>query len=261
MPPSEPRELTLQRRLGVFSATTIISGSMIGSGIFIAPSIMAGYIASPCIWLGLWIAGGVLTLLGALSYAELSAMMPRAGGQYVFLREAFGPRVAFLYGWTFFLVIQTGFNAAVAIAFAKFLGGVGLRAGELDVVFSIGAFALSRAQIVAVLVIALLTWVNGQGLREGAVVQNVFTVMKIGAIVLLAIGAFASGKGSLDHFASKGAFELGPKGVALGLSAAMGVAMSKALFATTRGTRSRLPRKKSASRSAICLARSLRARS
>ena len=222
---------TLARRLGVFSATTIIAGSMIGSGIFIAPSIMAGYIVSPGVWLGLWVIGGALTLLGALSYAELSAMMPHAGGQYVFLREAFGPRVAFLYGWTFFLVIQTGFNAAVAIAFAKFLGGVGLRAGEADVVLSIGAFALSRAQIVAVLVIAVLTWINGRGLREGALVQNVFTVVKVGAIVLLALVAFASGKGSSGHFLSTGGLELGPKGVALGLSAAMGVAMSKALFA------------------------------
>jgi APA family basic amino acid/polyamine antiporter len=222
---------TLARRLGVFSATTIIAGSMIGSGIFIAPSIMAGYIASPPVWLGLWVIGGALTLLGALSYAELCAMMPHAGGQYVFLREAFGPRVAFLYGWTFFLVIQTGFNAAVAIAFAKFLGGVGLRAGEADVVVSIGAFALSRAQIVAVLVIAALTWINGRGLREGALVQNVFTVMKVGAIALLALVAFASGKGSTDHFVSTGGRGLGPQGVALGLSAAMGVAMSKALFA------------------------------
>src|SRR5579862_7328621 len=160
-------ERALGRRLGVFTATTILVGSMIGSGIFIAPSIMAGYVASPAIWMGLWLLGGGLTLLGALSYAELSAMMPRAGGQYVFLREAFGSRVAFLYGWTFFLVIQTGFNAAVAIAFAKFLGGMGLRAGEADIVLSIGSLAISRAQIVAVLVIALLTWVNERGLREG----------------------------------------------------------------------------------------------
>ncbi len=231
MATSESSAPALERRLGVFSATTIIVGSMIGSGIFIAPSIMAGYIASPAVWLGLWLAGGGLTLLGALSYAELSAMMPRAGGQYVFLREAFGPRVAFLYGWTFFLVIQTGFNAAVAIAFAKFLGGMGLRAGEADIVLSIGAFAISRAQIVAVLVIALLTWVNERGLREGALVQNVFTVMKVGAIALLALVAFASGKGSADHFASTGGLALGPRGAALGLSAAMGVAMSKALFA------------------------------
>src|SRR6516162_10283936 len=135
---------TLERRLGVFSATTI----------FIAPSIMAAYVAAPGVWLGLWLIGGVLTLLGALSYAELCAMMPHAGGQYVFLREAFGPRLAFLYGWTLFLVIQTGFNAAVAIAFAKFLAGVGVHAGENDLLLAAGPFTLSRAQVVATAVIA-----------------------------------------------------------------------------------------------------------
>jgi basic amino acid/polyamine antiporter, APA family len=222
---------TLERRLGVFSATTLIVGSMIGSGIFIAPSIMAGYIATPGIWLGLWLLGGALTLLGALSYGELCAMMPQAGGQYVFLREAFGPLVAFLYGWTLFLVIQTGINAAVAIAFAKFLGGVGLHAGESDVVWSAGWFALSRAQLVAVGVIAVLTWLNAQGLREGALVQNVFTVLKVGAIALLVAIAFGSGKGSFAHFSPWLGAHLGPKGLQMGLFAAMGVAMSKALFA------------------------------
>jgi basic amino acid/polyamine antiporter, APA family len=227
-----PREPTrLERRLGAFSATTIIVGSMIGSGIFIAPSIMAGYIAAPGVWLGLWVAGGVLTLLGALSYAELAAMFPSAGGQYVFLREAFGPRVAFLYGWTLFLVIQTGFNAAVAIGFAKFLGGVGLRAGESDVVLSLGGYTLSRAQVVAVAVIAVLTAVNARGLREGALLQNVFTVLKVGAIAVLATTSLASGKGSLSNFArDAGAPALGPRGLELGLFGAMGVAMSKALF-------------------------------
>src|ERR1700689_2525232 len=136
---------TLERRLGGFSATTLIVGSMIGSGIFIAPSIMASYVATPGIWIGLWLVGGALTLLGALAYGELCAMMPHAGGQYVFLREAFGPTVAFLYGWTLFLVIQTGFNAAVAIAFAKFLGGLGLRVGEDDPGLSLGGGGLSRA--------------------------------------------------------------------------------------------------------------------
>jgi len=222
---------TLERRLGLFSATTLIVGSMIGSGIFIAPSIMASYVASPGIWLGLWLLGGALTLLGALSYGELCAMMPQAGGQYVFLREAFGPLVAFLYGWTLFLVIQTGINAAVAIAFAKFLGGVGVQAGENDVVWSAGHFALSRAQLVAVGVIVVLTWVNAQGLREGALVQNVFTVLKVGAIALLVAIAFGSGKGSFTHFAPWLGTRLGPKGLQMGLFAAMGVAMSKALFA------------------------------
>jgi basic amino acid/polyamine antiporter, APA family len=226
-----PAVPTLERRLGTFSATTIIVGSMIGSGIFIAPSIMASYVATPGVWLGLWLVGGVLTLLGALSYAELCAMMPRAGGQYVFLREAFGPRLAFLYGWTFLLVIQSGFNAAVAIAFAKFLGGVGLRAGETVVLLSTRVFTISRAQAVAVVVIGLLTWVNARGIREGALVQNVFTVLKVGAIVLLAVLGLASGRGSLSHFAPVLGTELGPRGSALGFLAAAGVAMSKALFA------------------------------
>src|SRR5580700_9340603 len=221
----------LDRRLGVFAATAIIVGSMIGSGIFIAPSIMAAYVATPGTWLGLWLVGGALTLLGALAYGELCAMMPHAGGQYVFLREAFGPLVAFLYGWTFFLVIQTGINAAVAIAFAKFLGGVGLRVGEQDVVLTVGAFALSRAQIAAVLVIGALTWVNMRGVREGAMVQNVFTGLKVGALVLLALAAFASGKGSLSHFVPLLGTSVGTEGVELGFLAAMGVAMSKALFA------------------------------
>jgi APA family basic amino acid/polyamine antiporter len=223
---------TLERRLGVFSATTLIVGSMIGSGIFIAPSIMASYVATPGIWLGLWLIGGVLTLLGALSYAELCAMMPHAGGQYVFLREAFGSVVSFLYGWTLFLVIQTGFNAAVAIAFAKFLGGVGLHVGENDVVLAVGGHVvLSRAQLVAVAVIALLTWINARGVREGALVQNVFTVLKVGAVALLVVVGFGSGKGSFSNFGPVVAAHLGPKGVEMGLLAAMGVAMSKALFA------------------------------
>jgi APA family basic amino acid/polyamine antiporter len=221
----------LERRIGVFSATAIIVGSMIGSGIFIAPSIMAGYVTTPGTWLGLWLVAGGLTLVGALAYGELCAMMPHAGGQYVFLREAFGPLVAFLYGWTFFLVIQTGINAAVAIAFAKFLGGVGLRVGEQDIALSIGAFALSRGQIVAVLVIGLLTWVNMRGVREGALVQNVFTALKVGALVLLAAAAFGGGKGSLSHYSPLFGTAVGEKGIELGFLAAMGVAMSKALFA------------------------------
>jgi basic amino acid/polyamine antiporter, APA family len=226
-----PAASVLERRLGVFSATTIIVGSMIGSGIFIAPSIMAAYVAAPGVWLGLWLVGGALTLLGALSYAELSAMMPHAGGQYVFLREAFGPRLAFLYGWTLFLVIQTGFNAAVAIAFAKFLGGIGVRAGENDVLLRAGAFTLSRAQAVAVGVIALLTWVNARGVREGALVQNIFTVLKVGAIAMLVVVGFASGKGAFSHFRPILGTQLGARGLQLGLLSAIGVAMSKALFA------------------------------
>jgi APA family basic amino acid/polyamine antiporter len=220
----------LERHLGFPSATALIVGSMIGSGIFIAPSIMADYVATPGAWLGLWILGGLFTLLGAVSYAEPCSMMPNAGGQYVFLREAFGKRVAFLYGWTLFLVIQTGFNAAVAIAFAKYLAGVGIRAGEQDVVMSIGAIAVSRAQIVAVLVVAFLTWVNVRGVREGATLQNVMTVLKVGAIALLVGVGCSSSKGSMSHFSPVVGTALGPRGASMGFLAAAGVAMSKALF-------------------------------
>jgi APA family basic amino acid/polyamine antiporter len=221
----------LERRLGVFTATTLIVGSMIGSGIFIAPSIMAGLVATPGVYLGLWVVGGLLTLLGALAYAELAAMLPQAGGQYVYLREAFGPRWAFLYGWTVFVVIQTGFNAAVAIAFAKFLGGLGLAVGEKDLVVALGSFTLSRAQVVAVLVIALLTVVNARGVREGAWVQDLFTIAKVAAVVMLVVLGFGSGKGSFANFTPLVGTQLGKAGLQMGFLAAVGVAMSKALFA------------------------------
>src|SRR5438270_7040946 len=219
----------LERRLGVFSATTLIVGSMIGSGIFLAPSIMASLVPVPGVYLGLWLVGGALTLFGALAYGELCAMMPKAGGQYVFLREAFGPLVGFLYGWTVFLIIQSGFNAAVAIAFSKFLGGVGLHLGEADIIFKVGFFSLSRAQLVAVAIIAILTWVNCIGVEAGAFVQNLFTVLKVGAIALLVLIGFFSDKGSFANFHPLVGAELGPMAVNMTFLAAVGVAMSKAL--------------------------------
>jgi APA family basic amino acid/polyamine antiporter len=223
---------SLERSLGIFSATTLIVGSMIGSGIFIAPSIMAGLIATPGVYLAMWLIGGALTLLGALSYGELCAMMPRAGGQYVFLREAFGPMTAFVYGWTVLLVIQSGFNAAVSIAFAKYLGVLLPAVGESTVLFRLGSYALSSAQLVAVGVIVVLTWVNIRGVKEGAFIQNVFTVLKLGAIALLIVVGFSSSKGSTDHFRPLWGTELGPAGLATGgFLAAAGAAMSKELFA------------------------------
>src|SRR5574341_497961 len=115
-------EARLVRGLSLFDATTILVGSVIGSGIFFAPSIMAAYVETPGLLLGLWALGGVLTLCGALAYAEMAAAFPHAGGQYVYLREAFSPLAGFLYGWTFLLAINTGLVAAVAVAFAKTLG-------------------------------------------------------------------------------------------------------------------------------------------
>ena len=149
----------LVRGLGLFDATTIIVGSVIGSGIFVAPSIMAAYVQTPGLLLGLWVVGGVLTLFGALAYAELAAAMPHAGGQYVFLGRAFGRLWGFLYGWTFLVAINTGFIAAVAVAFAKYLGVFLPAIGEGTVLFDVGR-PFTSAQAVALAVIVLLTWLT-----------------------------------------------------------------------------------------------------
>lgn len=181
----------LLQGLKLFDATTIIIGSMIGSGIFIVSADMSRQLRSPGLLLSAWVVTGVMTVLAALSYGELAAAMPRAGGQYVFLREAFGPLFGFLYGWTLFLVIQTGTIAAVVVAFAKFLGLFlpWISASRILVSLPFG-YSLSSQQLVAILVIALLTAVNCKGLREGATVQNIFTVAKVGGLLVLVFMGF-----------------------------------------------------------------------
>src|SRR6187431_3136360 len=170
-PPSHGRSaMTLDteftRGLGLFDSTMVVIGSMIGSGIFLVSADMGRTIGSPGWLLFAWVLSGALTIVGALSYGELAAMMPRAGGQYVYLREAFSPLVGFLYGWTLFLVIQTGTIAAVGVAFSRFLGVFLPSVAEDHYLISpihltTGyALSLSTAQLVAVLLIALLTWSN-----------------------------------------------------------------------------------------------------
>ena len=222
----------LQRKLGLLDATTLLVGSMIGSGIFIAPSLMAKNVAAPGVYLGLWVLGGAWTLLGAFSYGELAAMMPQAGGQYVYLRRALGPLMGFLYGWTLLLVIQSGFAAAVSIAFAKYLGIFLPFIGETKVLLRFGGMSISSAQLTAVGVIALLTWINTRGVETGAQVQNLFTVLKVGALLLLTLLGFAIGRGSFDNFAPLWSGEVPhvPGAVEAGFLAALGVAISKALF-------------------------------
>ena len=229
--PATAAEPRLVRGLGLFDATTIIVGSVIGSGIFFAPAIMAGYLQTPGLLLGLWVLGGVLTLFGALSYGEMAAALPRAGGQYVFLSEAFGPLWGFLYGWTFLLAINTGFVAAVSVAFAKNLGFFLPGIGEANVLFSAGRFVFSTAQAVALVVIVALTWLNVTGLRTGALVQNVFTVAKVAAVAALVVLAIATGRGATANFTPVFGVALGVEGVKVGLLAAMAGAMAKALFA------------------------------
>jgi APA family basic amino acid/polyamine antiporter len=177
----------LIRALGPIDATMIVIGSMIGSGIFITSAESSRLSGAPGWLLLAWAVAGVMTITGALCCSELATMMPGAGGVYVFLREAFGPSVGFLYGWTLFLVIQTGTIAAVAIAFAKFLGVfVPAVSPEKYLVapVSLGHYAisLSTEQSVAICLIALLTWTNTRGLEVGKIVQNTFTFAKTAAL-------------------------------------------------------------------------------
>ena len=179
----------LQRGLGLLDATMIVMGSMIGSGIFITSAESARLIGAPGWLLLAWAVAGLMTITGALCCSELATMMPRAGGVYVFLRNAYGPSLGFLYGWTLFLVIQTGTIAAVAIAFAKFLGvfvpAVNSNNYLLPPVAFAGGYAisLSTEQLVAIALIALLTWTNTRGLEVGKIVQNTFTLAKTAALV------------------------------------------------------------------------------
>ena len=175
-------------RLNLFDATMIVVGSMVGSGIFIVPAEMTRLLGSPGWLLVAWLLTGLLTVSGAVVYGELAGMFPRAGGQYVFLREAFSPLWGFLYGWTLFTVIQTGTIAAVAVAFARFTGVVWPVIAEdnyLIAPVSLGArhaISLSTAQLMALLVIAGLTWANIHGLRYGKWLQNTLTVAKVAAL-------------------------------------------------------------------------------
>jgi basic amino acid/polyamine antiporter, APA family len=182
-----------KRGLGLYDSTMVVVGSMIGSGIFIVSADMARTIGSAGWLLAAWLLTGVLTVVGALSYGELAAMMPRAGGQYVYLREAFSPLWGFLYGWTLFLVIQSGTIAAVSVGFARFFGVLWPWIGEdrylvAPIHLSEGyALSLSTTQLVALLLIALLTWTNTRGLDYGRIVQNVFTTAKTGALLALVL--------------------------------------------------------------------------
>jgi APA family basic amino acid/polyamine antiporter len=217
---------------------------MIGSGIFLVPADMARQLGSPGWLLVAWVVTGVLTVTAALTYGELAAMMPRAGGQYVYLREAFSPLWGFLYGWTLFLVIQTGTIAAVAVAFGRFLGVLWPAIAEdhyliAPVHLSTGyALSLSTAQLVGVLLIALLTWTNTRGLQYGRIVQNVFTTAKTGALIgLIAAGLLLGWSATAVHGNFGALWEArGQVDVAQGLSAATAFGLFVALCVSQTGS-------------------------
>src|SRR5438105_4102728 len=205
--PAQNAELV--KGLGLTSATTLVMGSMIGSGIFIVSADIARMTDSPALLIAAWMVTGFMTITGALCYGELAAMMPKAGGQYVFLREALGPMWGFLYGWTLFLVIQTGTIAAVGVAFGKFLGyffpavsadnwilhiakvppiPVGpMVLGNMDV-------GLNTQNLVAIVMVVALSVMNVFGVKTGAIVQNVFTIAKVSALFALVVLGLTIGR-------------------------------------------------------------------
>jgi len=231
------------RGLNLFDSTMVVVGVMIGSGIFIVSADMSRLINSPGWMLMAWVLTGVLTLTAALSYGELASMLPHAGGMYIYLREAFSPLWGFLYGWTFFTVIQTGTIAAVAVAFARFLSIVYPPVAESHYLIepihlSSGyAVSLSTAQLVAILVIAVLTWTNSRGLEYGKIVQNLFTTAKTVALAALILaGLFLGWNSTAVHVNFTDMFRLGAFDPSLGVGAASFYGLVVALCVAQSGS-------------------------
>jgi APA family basic amino acid/polyamine antiporter len=178
--------------LGLFDATMIVAGSMIGSGIFIVSADITRNVGSAGWLIAVWLITGFMTLTAALSYGELSAMFPKAGGQYVYLKEAFNPLAGFLYGWSFFAVIQTATIAAVGVAFSKFAGYFipALELADANIIAQIGIFKFYPAQLVSIVLIVFLTYINTKGIQGGKMIQTVFTVIKLVSIFGLIVFGF-----------------------------------------------------------------------
>ena len=196
----------LPKKLGLLDTTMLVAGSMVGSGIFLVTGQMARDVNGVGWLLLAWGVTALITIAAALSYGELAAMMPQAGGQYVYLREGLSPFWAFLYGWTLFFILQTGLIDAISIGFARYLGVLWPKVSETAYLvppIPLGAhyaLSLSTTQIVAMLLIALLTWVNTKGIDYGKLVQNVFTLSKLGALaVVIAFGLLIGRKASVIH--------------------------------------------------------------
>jgi basic amino acid/polyamine antiporter, APA family len=197
----------LAKGLRLFDSTTIVMGSMIGSGIFIVSAEIAREVGSPGLLLLSWVLSGLMTVIAAITYGELAAMMPRAGGQYVYLRESLGPLWGFLYGWTLFLVIQTGTIAAVAVAFGKFVGIFVPWVSDGNILLNLGSvgpashavpLTFSSQQLIAILALGFLALINVFGVRTGAWVQNIFTTLKVAALLgLIALGLWWGGSHSV----------------------------------------------------------------
>ncbi len=179
-----------KKELGLLDGTMLVVGSMIGSGIFIVSADIVRQVGSAG-WLTLiWVLTGVITVIAAVSYGELSAMFPKAGGQYVYLKEAYNKLIAFLYGWSFFAVIQTGTIAAVGVAFSKFAAYLFPALSDENVLFSVSNFKLNAAQIVSIITIIFLTYLNSRGVKDSKMLQTVLTIIKIASLIGLIVFGF-----------------------------------------------------------------------
>ncbi|MGC8814622.1 MAG: APC family permease [bacterium] len=192
----------MKNKINLFDATNIVVGSIIGSGIFLVPSIIANYLPNGWYMIGLWILGGLITIAGALTYAEISNKIPEQGGQYVYLRELYNSFIGFLFAWTLFFVIQSGTIAAVAIAFTKYLGTFFNFISENNYIINTNFFKLNSAQVIAIISIWILTYINIRGIKLGALFQNVFTISKVLAIIILIILAFSYKNGTFNNLNS-----------------------------------------------------------
>lgn len=182
-----------KRELGLLDGTMLVVGSMIGSGIFIVSSDMVRQVGSAGWLIAIWGLTALLTIVAAVSYGELSAMFPKAGGQYVYLKEAYGKLIGFLYGWSFFSVIQTGTIAAVGVAFSKFAAYLYAPLSEKNIIFEAGNFQLHAAQIVSIVTIVFLTYINSRGVKNSKILQTILTIIKILSLFGLVIFGFALG--------------------------------------------------------------------
>ncbi|MGY3054843.1 APA family basic amino acid/polyamine antiporter [Pedobacter sp. UYEF25] len=186
----QAEEHSFVRALGLFDGTMLVVGSMIGSGIFIVSSDIARQVGSAGWLIAIWVVTAIVTMIAAVSYGELSAMFPNAGGQYVYLKEAYNKLVAFLFGWSFFAVIQTGTIAAVGVAFSKFASYLYPPVSDKHILFSTGWFNLNAAQLVSIVTIVLLTYINSRGVKDSKILQTVLTIIKILSLFGLIIFGF-----------------------------------------------------------------------
>jgi APA family basic amino acid/polyamine antiporter len=221
---------TLIRGLSLLDSVLLLASGIIGSSIFLTAKDIAGPLPQPILFLGVWVLGGVISLFGCVAFAELGSMFPDSGGQYIYLREAYGDLVAFLYGWMLFSVANGGSIAALAVAAAAYAGQVVPVISQEHAVFSFAGVVLTRAHVMALALIAALTWVNVIGLRRGALLQNVSTWTKFAAMAAFVGLGFAIGKGHWANFSSHGA------GLSMGLSpsqfiSAMGIALIAVFWA------------------------------